>query len=538
MFVHLNQNEMKNFITASIMLFIVATSSIAQRGLQLMKNGIFESVQGQFKVYVNEYHIIIYDVAEPKKDELVHNISFLELGGTQTNRARLKTIEKIKPTLFGNHISEKFFGIFEVIYDNKNKKRTIHHHMVFADGNQKTKEVCSFKDDQADNPQYFFSSEGNNKFHGIYLLRAKGNKGMSTANIVLLDAEYNQISSKNIEFKEQISTNFQNLLLVSSEGQMIILHEFLDSKDGNLCNFYHINLTQDNSVLAKTNIYKDNSLELGSYRCYFDERGNLQLFGIFKSKSDRSRISFMNITYFTNGVKFMRENRLNIPITDKHQVAGILPVNDKLTVYAALSEDMTTNNNNATQNNNGPTVTAPTASNQRTESDEELRRKKEELLRQQNGQNNERVENNYRNPNSIKTITFYCTDNSGKLIWQNSFKMAIESSYLERFRFHDLAKSYSYWSDQENLYCLYNAIPTATPATSIGANAAQPLKLVPFIRTYNLSTGKYTDKPFELRESIPDMILLTGLLNLSSPKFGVSMVSVGQNRYMPTLVRW
>ena len=514
----------KIFLISAIVTFTIVTS-FAQRGNHILRQSVLENSQGNFQTFVKETSIVIYDILNERKGEVpIHLFYFLDIGSDFSQKTQLRTIDKTSPVLFGASYSTKGFGIYESTYDTKSKTRSVHYHILTRDGGQETITISSYKDDIKENPMFFYVSDINKKFNCIYILRPSDGNTASSALAILLDNNLDLINTRIIKFEEKISMDFNNAIHLTSNGVLLMIHKTMESKDITFPFVYSIDITQNKSNLGKESLMKINSFEVNSYRSFIDEKGLLQFYGLLKFNQNPGKVAFLKFVFDPTRGTVINEKRIQHDFSEHHQLNGILTINERITIFSALSYD---------------SDVSKTKDKSRLSYDDELRRQKEEQLRQQNdkGSNNTSKPGNVRN--EVKTITFVCTDQSGAVIWHNSFKARINEAYSEKMNLHEASKGYSYWSDNEFLYCLYNATSASDASvTSVENTQNKDIKLTPYVRSYNLKTGEFTDKQLELSENIPGMSLLSGLLHFSSSQFGVSYIGTPNKRFMPIIFRF
>jgi hypothetical protein len=514
----------KIFLTFAVVIF-TAVTLFAQKGNYILKQSALENSNGNFQTFVKEKSIVVYDIIDDTKGASpAHMFYFLDIGSNQSVKLQLRSIDKTSPVLFGPSYSSKGFGIYESTYDLKSKTRSIHYHILTKDGSQETMTINSYKDDVKETPKFFYVSDVNKKFNCIYILRPSDGNTSSSAFAILLDDNFGVINTSDIKFDEKISTEFNDAIHLTSNGILLMTHKTMDSKDITSPFIYSIDIKQNKSILRKEILMKSNSFDVSSYRSFIDEKGLLQFYGLFTFNQNPEKVAFLKLIFDPNKGTVMNEKRIQHDFSMNHQLNGILTINERMTIFSALSYD----SDLSKTNNKG-----------RLNYDDELRRQKDEQLRQQNdkGANNSSKPANVRN--EVKTITFVCTDHTGTVIWHNSFKAKISDTYLEKMNLHEAAKGYSYWSDSEFLYCIYNATsPGQVSLTAVENTPNTDTKISPYIRTYNLKTGEFTDKQLEISENIPGMTLLSGLLHFSSSQFAVSYVGIQNKRFMPIIFRF
>jgi hypothetical protein len=133
-------------------------------------------------------------------------------------------------------------------------------------------------------------------------------------------------------------------------------------------------------------------------------------------------------------------------------------------------------------------------------------------------------------------IKFVCINEKGEKVWENRIVSSIDSRVAEKFQINPAGRNFTYWMQNNNLYCLYNILDNSniTPATTLSASNISKNTITPMVRVYNLNDGKYVERALSIsnQEKFENSFVLVKSSDFSNQKFGISFLNIGKGNYL------
>jgi hypothetical protein len=224
----------------------------------------------------------------------------------------------------------------------------------------------------------------------------------------------------------------------------------------------------------------NNTSNLFTYRAFVDEKSQIQLYGFFKDRDSKKPLNFVSQTINMESAKNISELKILHDPFESDIFDGIMSTTESTTIIAFTSSFVS-----------GDTPPA---------------------------------------------IKFVCINEKGEKVWENRIVSSIDSRVAEKFQINPAGRNFTYWMQNNNLYCLYNILDNSniTPATTLSASNISKNTITPMVRVYNLNDGKYVERALSIsnQEKFENSFVLVKSSDFSNQKFGISFLNIGKGNYL------
>jgi hypothetical protein len=479
MFARLKHKKMKKNLIALLILTCITSINFAQRGARLFTEAAISESNGDFKIFSTPNHVYVHEINE-KSGQKVQKFYVFDLRGSKPTKVDFKSISVKNPELFSPHVIKDVFGIFESYYDVKEKTRYIYLHNISAEGVVSSRVIHKFKDETPDNPEMEFVHSPYLRFAAIYIFRRNSVNGAATGDILSLNSKLELSAARQIKFEERIALNSKFKILISDKNTFVVIHAAKDKENRDTHFMYSLQLSAENAELQKKPIVVNNTSNLFTYRAFVDEKSQIQLYGFFKDRDSKKPLNFVSQTINMESAKNISELKILHDPFESDIFDGIMSTTESTTIIAFTSSFVS-----------GDTPPA---------------------------------------------IKFVCINEKGEKVWENRIVSSIDSRVAEKFQINPAGRNFTYWMQNNNLYCLYNILDNSniTPATTLSASNISKNTITPMVRVYNLNDGKYVERALSIsnQEKFENSFVLVKSSDFSNQKFGISFLNIGKGNYL------
>jgi hypothetical protein len=470
---------MKKKLIALLILICITSVSIAQRGARLFTESTISESNGNFKIFSTPNHVYVYEINEKNVQE-IQKFYVFDVRGSKPNKVDFKSISSKNPELFSPHVLNDVFGVFESYYDVKEKTRYIYLHNISPGGAVSSRVIHKFKDESLDNPEMEFVHSPYLRFAAIYIFRRNSVNGEATSDILSLNSKLELSAARQIKFEERITLNSKFKILISDKNTFVVIHAAKDKENRDAHFMYSLQLSAESAELQKNPIVVNNTSNLFTYRAFIDENSHIQLYGFFKDRDPKKPLNFVSQTINMERAKSLAELKIEHDPFESDNFDGIVSTSESTTIIAFTSSMVSEDT-----------------------------------------------------PPAIK---FVCINEKGGKVWENRIVSSIDSRVAEKFQINPAGRNFTYWMQNNNLYCLYNILDNSniTPATALSASNISKNTITPMVRVYNLNDGKYVEKALSIsnQEKFENSFVLVKSSDFSNQKFGISFLNIGKGNYL------
>jgi hypothetical protein len=294
-----------------------------------------------------------------------------------------------------------------------------------------------------------------------------------------LNSKLELSAARQIKFEERIALNSKFKILISDKNTFVVIHAAKDKENRDTHFMYSLQLSAENAELQKNPIVVNNTSNLFTYRAFVDEKSQIQLYGFFKDRDSKKPLNFVSQTINMESAKNISELKILHDPFESDIFDGIMSTTESTTIIAFTSSFVS-----------GDTPPA---------------------------------------------IKFVCINEKGEKVWENRIVSSIDSRVAEKFQINPAGRNFTYWMQNNNLYCLYNILDNSniTPATTLSASNISKNTITPMVRVYNLNDGKYVERALSIsnQEKFENSFVLVKSSDFSNQKFGISFLNIGKGNY-------